>query len=299
MKDENNLEIKSLLEANTQNGQAFDIQSTDELLHNGQTSAYLGTNSLQSDLFPTLPLRGPSGYFINVRRKDINNNKEFELIRNIAQTFDSEPEKTGLTKELLEDLINTYGKENQTKIMNSLIHSIVTDNVNDRVQTFLDTNQFQLPVLPVSDVEKIVFQIVNRQGEVIHASNEKIYQGSKYFVLVPSKYSSQFEILGLFGKVEAPKVEYSNLLWETQKIVFIHNPNPGVESIYVGLRDTENVNRSQAAYSPYVSEVRSQVDYDTGNVNYHVFNRYQLTMNPIQDKSLKERAMLWKFNIQM
>lgn len=287
--------LKELQEsANTLDGLALDIQGTDELLNKGFVSTYLGNKSLQVDIFSHLPLFGPQGFFMNVKRKD--NSKGFEFVRRNQNTLESEPEKTGITKEALEDMIQIFGKETQSKVLSALFDGIVTDKINKEVQDFLDQNACTVQNISVQDSEKLVYNVVKRQGELIHKSNESIRQGHKYFILVPSQHLSQFEILGLFGKVEVPE-EDTNVIWETSKIKIVHNPNPDIQDIYVGILNQEELNRSQCAYSPYKSEIRTQISDVSGDINYHIFNRFQLTMNPVQDKSDVTKAMLWKFGI--
>lgn len=298
--------MKDKLLESTLNGQAVDISTIDELLNNGSLSTYLGMSSLQADLFPTLPLKGPGGQFLNVQRKDVNDNTVFELLRGEVRLFESDPEKTGITKEALEDLIQQHGKENQVKVLNALFTGIINDKINDEVQTFLDNNSFQLNDLTLTpeilmNAERTVYQIVKQVGEIIQTQNETIFKSCKAYCLMPQTYAGQFEVLGLFGKVDTKNCGtkgYSNIIQESKNIAFVINPNPNIKDVYVGFRDLEEPNRSQAQYSPYKSDIRTQVSFESGEINYHIFNRYALTMNPVQDDSSQKTAMMWKFEIK-
>lgn len=293
----NETNLKTLLEQNTKDGLAVDIQDVDELLNNGSISTYLGNSSLQAELFPTLPLRGPGGYFLNVRRKDDQDNKLFELIRGSVQTYESEPEKTGITKEALEDLIAQHGQDNQTKVLNALFEGIINDAVNEKVYEFLEDNSYTVDDLEVEDCERYVQLIIRRVSELLHTQSEGLFRGCSQYCLVPSKIQASFEILGFFGKVDVQGCT-GNVICESNKIRIIHNPDPDAEYVYVGLRSDIEPNRSQAQYSPFRSDIRQAVDYETGNINYHIFNRFALTMNPVQDRSDEKKALMWKFKVQ-
>lgn len=287
---------KHLITESTINGAAIDIQTTDELLNKGSVSTYLGMYSLQADLFPTLPLFGPGGQFLNVRRKDEANNKEFELIRKEVTPFESTPEKTGITREAIEDLIQMHGKQNASKVLNALFEGIVNDEVNATVLNFVDDNSFKVDDIHISNSELYVQKIMRKVARIINKANEGIYRGRKQYCLLPYRFQSQFEVSGLFGKGELEDFD-SNIIVETKKIRFVHNPDPDQEMVYVGLYNENEPNRSQAQFSPYKSDIRQAVSYETGQTNYHIFNRYALTMNPIQDKTDRRNSLMWKFKI--
>lgn len=63
---------------------------------------------------------------------------------------------------------------------------------------------------------------------------------------------------------------------------------------YVGIKDTENPSKSSAVFSPYETQISPVTDPQSGNVNFHIFNRYAITPSPL---SVLNNEMLYKFNI--
>lgn len=291
--------IVSLLEQNTQD----DIQSTDEIV-NPRMLIDLKAFNLQKDLFQELPLHGPTGKLYaatNDAPSPSGSLTDFKVITSDVEVFPSKPVSTGITTEAIQDLISMFGLSNQTELIRLLFDSLAVDVINKETQDFLDTNSQVVSNLVLdssilNNAQLTVFAIVKKVGELVQLQNQGRFITRGQYCLMPPKYQGQFEYISLFNGCQTGPNEETNIIQRSSSIRFVYNPNPNQDSIYVGLYGLNNSSQSQGVYSPHVTEVIETQDYESGNLNYHIFNRFQLSVNPLHD--IQNRPLMWKFDIE-
>lgn len=282
---------------NLLNGAQVEIQGIDSVL---STELFMNLKqySLAQDIFPEVPVNSPTGQFFNVKKKGTHN---FEVIRKDFEVYSNKPDKTGLTQEAYQDLVAIHGQESQDRLFQELFQGILNQDTNEKTQTFLDQESASQDDLDISeevfkDAEKLIYQIVKKVGELVHEANRETIITRKQYCVMPSKFSQAFELLSLYGKIPA-RSDYTNIVQESTGIVFALNPNVDEDSVYVGLRDSNNASKSQAILSPYVTDIQKAESYETGDINFHIFDRYQITQNPLHNKDVS--PMMWKFDINV
>lgn len=284
--------LVQLLETNV----SQDIQSTDQIV-NPVLFKDLKQHNLQTDIFQELELTGYSGALFNQTRKS---SKEFTIIRKEVEVFPSTPIKTGITKEAYEDMAQMYGAKEAERVLRTLFEGIINDDQNEKTLQFLakeskEVTPMSLPGDSKDNAQKVMYHLSKKVGSLIHAINDDRFLTHSQYCVLPSKWSGQIEFLGLFGHQLTTGEQAingsnrTNIVQKNVNLIYVHNPisvdtDQNADYIYVGLINKENLSQSSAVFSPYRTEVVEAEDYESGDVSYNIFNRYQITQNPLHSE---------------
>ena len=271
-----------------------DVATTDENLSVPRMFQQTTVPSLGRQIFSVVPINGPTGALFNIRKKD--DNTGFELLRNEVEVYNSKSISTGITNEVIQDLRSQYGKEAEF-VIGQLLRGLANDAENVHTLAFLDNNSVATDDLMLSDslnAESNLFEITQKVHELILKMNNETLRTYEAFAVIPA--TSLAGVMALSNYVGAANDSNERGLFISQigQTKFYLNPEPTSTTAYVGLRDTTNPSKSSAVFSPYTSDVVVAADPDTGEQNYHIFNRYAITLSPL---STTDNEMLYKFDI--
>lgn len=271
------------------------IETTDQNLSVDQLFQQTGLKSLGRSIFSVVPVKGPTAGLFNLRKKAGTNN--LELVRRNVEVYPSESIATGLTQEVVQDIRNQYGK-NADVIIGTLLRSLANDQENTRTLAFLDANgkaDTDLDLTNSQNAELITFEIGQKVHELILKANTKSTRTFDSFCVLPYQVAASFAALNNYvGGMD--KDEEGLFISEIGNTRFYMNPDITSTTAYVGLLDKRNVSKSSGVFSPYVETVVEAQDPDTGNLTYHIFNRFAITASPLHSTG---DEMLFKFNVIM
>lgn len=290
---ENKLDEEILVE-DTTGANAPNIATTDENLSVDAMFQQSSLPSLGRQIFSVVPMHGPTAALFNIQK---NGADKFVVLRNEVEVFPSKSINSGLTREVVQDLMSQYGKEG-SRIVGNLLKSLTNDQENEKTIEFLEDNCLNVPDLQLTDslsIETNMFEITQKINELVLKANTKNLRTYEGFCVLP--YYAGASVAGLstyVGGAEGEKDERGLFLAQIGQIKYYMNPEPTSTMAYVGLKDSKNSGKSSAIFSPYMSNVTETVDPDTGNETYFVFNRFAITESPLHQNG---NEMLFKFNI--
>lgn len=270
---------------------AADIATTDENLSALQMFQQTALPSLGRQIFSVIPMSGPTAALFNIKKKDAEDS--FELLRNEVEVYASTPISTGVTKEAIQDLRSQYGKE-ASMVVGTLLRGLANDDENTKTLAFLDAEAKAETGLTLSDslnAETNLFEITQKVHELILAMNNKNMRTFEAFAVIPA--AALGGIMGLKGVMDTTEAR-GLFVAQIGLTKFYLNPDATSTTAYVGLKDTMNPSKSSAVFSPYVTDIVEVADPDTGEMNYHIFNRYAITKSPLH---VTDNEMLYKFTI--
>lgn len=294
--DEQVQKLLAILNEDTTGPAAPEIATTDENLSLDKIFQQTELPSLGRQIFSVLPMNGPTAAIFNIKT-DVTNpsDKKATLLRNEVEVYPSDSISTGITQEAVQDIRAQYGMF-ANQIIGKLLRGLANDQENTRTLEFLDAQSLALTDLQLSDslnAEVNLFEITQRVHETILKMNNQNFRTYEAFAVIPA--TALGGIMGLTQYAGGQEDDSDDLLVTViGKTKFYLNPDPTSTTAYVGLKDTRNPSRSSAVFSPYVSTVVESPDPDTGNVNYHLYNRFAITASPLHET---DNEMLYKFNV--
>lgn len=269
------------------------IAQTDENLSVSQMFQQSQLPSLGRKIFSVVPMHGPTAALFNLRKNAAAN--KFELVREEVEVFPSTSISTGLTQEVVQDVINQYGK-GTTEIVGKLLRGLANDQENTKTMEFLEAESKAYTDLQLSDsknAETNLFEITQRVQEIVLKINSKNIRSFDAFAVIPHIPLGGIMALRSYAQGEDFD-EFGLFIAKINGTKYYFNPNATSTKAYVGIKDSQNPSRSSAVFSPYAEDVTMATDTDTGEQNYFIFNRYAITASPLHET---DNEMLYKFNI--
>ena len=263
-------ESTNLLE--TVNGAAVNIAPTDEKLNLQDVYAQLDIPSLGQEIFKVYNQNGPmAGIFALNTIGD-----KFKLLRKNSEVYDSDPINTGISKEAIQDIEAQFGLDAK-KVIAHLLRSLANAQENAKTSEFLNANaQIKTP-LNLSDTSNariVVEEISQRVSEAVIEMNSNGFITYQAAVVVPMKYAASF----MARSREDISANKSFYVGKTGLIKYYTDPDTtNTDTVFVVLKDED---RSGAFFSEYTDDIITAVDYDTGDENLFIFNRFAITANP-------------------
>jgi len=285
-------DIKKILEDTT--GAAVDnIATTDQDLSVGQMYQQKALPSLGREIFSVVQMEGPTAALFNIKKDSLTN--KFVLLRNEAEVFPSESINTGLTREVIQDIKSQYGTEAKN-VIGTLLRGLSNEQENTKTLEFLESNCLAEAGINLetstNKVEANYMNLIQKIQELISRANSKNQRTFEAFAVVPYKCASGVQTLSKYlgGDVDSSGLYIGN----HGKTKFYLNPDSTSETVYVGLKDENNMSKSSAVFAPFADDIVEAQDPDTGEVNFFIFNRFSITASPLHEV---DNEMLFKFSI--
>jgi len=288
------IENKLNLVENTPTPEDPNVAGTDNNLIPDQLFQQTLLPSLGRQIFSVIPTIGPTGAIFNLRNKVGTN--DFELVRSNSAVYPSESIKTGMTQEVIQDIKSQYGK-NAGPIIGKLLRGLANDQENTRTLQFLDANCLAMPGLTLTTAknpELNMFEIIQVVTALVLRANSKTLRTYKAFCVLPYEFGASVMGLNAYVTSGDEKDQDGLFLAQVGKLRFYMNPNATSTMAYVGLKDPANPNKSSAIFSPYLSNVITAIDPNSGQQTNHIYNRFAITASPLHELG---NEMLFKFNI--
>ena len=279
---------------NTIDASSPDIAGNDSNLIPDQLFQQTLLPSLGRQIFSVLPIQGPTSGLFNLRKKAGVN--DFELIRANASVYPSESIKTGLTQEVIQDIKAQYGKS-AGPIIGTLLRGLSNEQENNRTIEFLNSSSLVMSELDLSqpkNAETNTFEIIQAVTSLVFRANSKTLRTYKAFCVLPYEFGASFMGLGAYVTSGDDKQQDGLFVAQVGNTRFYMNPEATSNTAYVGLKDPSNPSKSSAIFSPYVSNVITAIDPNSGQQTNHIYNRFAITASPLHEPG---NEMLFKFNI--
>jgi len=291
---------------NTQGSADVNVATTDENLTVEQMFQQVKLPSLGREIFSVQPMHGPTAALFNVRHRISQpgnlvtpaNANDFQLIRSEVACFPSVAISTGVTQEMIQDLLSQYGSE-ANRIVGTLLRSLANDAENVDTLAFLAANSLVGPSLTLSpatraNAELTLFEVTKRVQELVLKINSTGLKTFEAFAVLPAQELAGVMSLANYAQGEVQESNTSLFVAKIGKTKFYLNPDPLSTTAYVGLLDPFNMSKSSAVFSPYEETVVNGTDPVTGAEHYHIYNRYAITASPLH---IPGEEMLHQFNI--
>ena len=269
------------------------IADTDEIVNIKRLFLQGSLPSLARSALPDLPISGPTGGFVNARKKDGTN--DLELVRNNVEVFPSKSIKTGITREAIQDLRATYGEETD-KYIAMLLRGLANTQENERFIQFLTDNAYSRDDVHLDAPDRsedVFFEISQAVERLVLEMNSKSFRTYESFAIMPYHFAASISATVNYntGGEDYDKLQVSKL---GKTKYYISTDANDTSTVFVGLSDKEDVSKSCAIFNHYVTDLVNAVDPETGNSSIHIFNRYAMTMNPLHTE---DKPMLLTFKV--
>jgi len=286
-------EIKKVITENIIGPNSPNVATTDENITVDEIFQQSSIPSLGRQIFSVIPTNGPTAALFSIRKKTGTTN--FEIVRSDVLVEPSKSIKSGLTQEVIQDIRAQFGKE-ANSIIGKLLRGLANDQENTATLAFLDVSAAPTTDLHLTDAlnaETNLFEITQKVHELILKINSKNMRSYEAFAVIP--YQALGGIMGLSHYIGGDKKEGRGLFITKAGLTkFYINPNAESNTAYVGLKDMTNSSKSSATFSPFRSTVIDTIDPDTGENVYHIYNRFGITLSPLNESG---NEMIHKFEI--
>lgn len=272
---------------------AADVATTDNNLTVGEMFQQSSLPSLGRAIFEVIPTTGPTAALFNLRKKVGTNN--FELVRKNVDVFPSEAIPTGLTQEVVQDIKAQYGVQ-ANEVIGKLLRGLANDQENTRTLAFLNSEcklEEELDLTNSQNAELVTFEIGQKVHELILKANTKSLRTFDSWCVLPYTVAASFAALNNYvGGMS--KDEQGLFISQIGNTVFYMNPDATSTTVYVGLRDFNDPNKSCAVFAPYMETIAEAIHPDTGNLSYFIYNRYAIGSSPLH---VTDNEMMFKFEV--
>lgn len=199
--------------------------------------------------------------------------------------------KTDITQEALDDLAQ-FGKD--FELIEKFVRRASDNDENMKFVQFLNTKSTAMPDLNMTaydstNSENSLFILLKRITEIVSEINKSNYMTFSSYCVVPAKFAS----IPLGQGFNNVSEENELFLGAYKKVRFYLNPDVNDEQIYVGLCSKIESGVSSIIFSPYQYLISKAQDPEAGIEKYFVFNRYQITENPLN------QTKMYKFKIKI
>ena len=277
------------------NGNVF-VTAVDDTTHVTLTADRAGTAFTVTDTGAgTIALVETQINVAYVKPEDASEN--IKIVRSEVAVYPTTAIHTGITQEAVEDVEVKYGKES-INIIGNLLRGLANDQENAKLITFLNAQCKSDAALVLTDsgnAELNLFEITQKVHQLILKINSLNLRSYQAFAVIP--YIALAGIMGLNQYAGGAEGQPTGLLVaKTGQTEFFINPVAASITAYVGIRDRDDSGRSSMVFSPYTNEIIEAVNPDSGEITYHIYNRFALTPSPLH---VTDNEMLYKFDITL
>lgn len=287
------MKLKNQIFEDTSTPAAPGVATTDEILSVDEIFQQSLLPSLGRQIFPILPLHGPTGAIFNIRKKSASN--ELELVRSDVEVYNSTSISTNITQEAIQDIRSQYGKEANI-IIGNLLRGLANEQENTAVMAFLSAQSLADSALQLTDslnAETNFFEITQRVHELVLKINSLNLRSYQAFAVIP--YQPLGGIMGLKSYVQGDKMNERGLfITRIGQTDFYLNPDVTDDNVYVGIHDHDDPNKCSGVFSPYVSKIIDAINPDSGENAFFIYNRFAVTASPLH---VTDNEMFHKFQI--
>jgi len=280
------------IELTQQLNEELSIANTDEIV--GEIIEMKFYNSLAYQICELAPIHGPTGH--NYALIYDKSSHKLKLTRNGVIVHEDGLESTGITREAMQDMYNTFGKSANSFLAKAFA-GISAANENKKLLSTLSTVSTPVSDLTLTtsdNVETMTFEIEQKVSEIILDINGSSYKSLDGFVVIPKKGAAS--VMNILNSVVSQFNSNGNsgglYLGNSGRTKYYLNPDLTSTTCYVGI-NSEIPGMSSLVISPYQHSIIGVKSPDTGNVNMFNINRYAITESAM---SVQEK-MLYKFNI--
>lgn len=287
------MEDKDILLEDTSGATAPNIAPTDEDLSLDNLFQQSSLPSLGRQIFSVIPMHGPTAGLFNIKKK--SGSDAYELVRNDVEVYPSESIHTSVTQESIQDMYNQYGKEAYV-VVAKLFRSLANDQENEKTIAFLQAQCKDVADLNLSNsanAELNLFEITQKVQELVLTINSKNLRSYEAFAVVPTTALGGVMALSKYAGSD-DKDERGLFITKINQTKYYLNPDPTDTKCYVGIKDSLNASKSSAVFSPYMSTLVYSIDPDTGEMGYHIYNRFAITESPLHET---DNEMLYMFDV--
>ena len=268
------------------------IEGIDQNLSVDNIFQQTNIQSLARQVCSTATLTGPTGALFNIIKK---NAEDFKSVRKEVQVYPSTIQKTGITREAIQDLKAQFSKEADL-IIGTLFRGLSNELENEKLLELLNLECKDYGILQLSDssnAELNLFEITQRVHEIVLKMNQKYQRTFDAFAIIPAEALGG--IMGLSQYAGAIKKEERGLfITQIGSTKFYLNPDVTDAKAYVGLKDSDNMSKSSLVFSPYQNQITDAIDPDSGDTHYFLVNRFAITSSPLHELN---NEMLYKFTV--
>lgn len=278
--------LKLLTEESIDGGTGTNAQAdnsgppTDENLSLPVMYQQLATPSLARSVLFDMPLHGPTGALFNMRKKV----DTVELVRSEVEVFPSNPIKTGISVEAMEDMKRQFGVDG-VKSVAILLQGLANEDENDKLITFLASKAVAADNLDLSNSGNAYDNFIEIQqhvSDIVIQMNMKGRRTFKSAVLLPYKLAASIMASsGWLNKFTSNSNEF--YMGGNDLIEYYINPDITATSTFVILKDRYNGSKSAGSYSSYTNYIQESIDSETGDLNYIIYNRFALGISPLHE----------------
>lgn len=268
---------------------APNVETTDENLSVTGMFQQQAIPSLGRQIFGLTKMHGPTAKLFNVRKKDGTN--DLELVHSDVIVENSTSVPTKITAEAVEDIKRQFASS-ASKYIGVLLRGLANDQENTKTLAFLDTNSLDSGAVALSapnEAKKVYDEIAAKVQELVLKANSKNRRTFQAYCVLPytlaSKISAASAIYGREGSIDGLHVATVG----TTK--YFMNPDPAATDVYVGL-SCEDISKCAAVFASYEEDVIKAIDPDSGEENYHIYNRYAIAKSPLH---VAGNEMMFKF----
>jgi hypothetical protein len=274
---------------------AANIATTDENVSIESIFQQGAMPSLAKQIFSVAKISGPTAALFNIRKK--SGSDEFTLLRAEVEVYPSKSINTGLSLETIEDLRSQYGKE-ADQIVGKLLRGLANDGENEKTIAFLESkclSESALVLTDSSNAETNLFEITQRVQELVLKANSKNIRTYEAFCVLPYKLGASISTLSKYAS-DDNSTERGLFLAEIGQTKYYLNPNSDAEKIYVGLKESKNLSKSSAVFTPDQENIITAQDPDSGETVFFIINRFGITASPLHELG---NEMLFKFEVTL
>jgi len=271
------------------------VADADQNLTLSELFVQLKMPSLPRQIFSNVNITGATGGLFAARQKD--NTNDFELVRRNFNLSPSEPIKTGLTLEVIQDMESMYGRDGRDVACN-ILRSIANDAENRQCIDFLKTNCIDEGNVTYSngnDSEKRFFQLTQKVHECILRANSKNIRTFEGWCVMPFQDAASISSIIEYMHGTDETDHKSLYIGKIGYIKYYLNPVVTDENTYVGLKDDKMTGRSSAYFGNFSSDILKVIIQESGAHEFYIYNRFGLALSPVHTI---DNPMLFKFKLK-
>ena len=279
---------------------ASDIASTETRFNIETAFQQLRLPSLARLVFTELDVKSTITKIFNITdRKDEKDPKTEIALKLIHSTLTIPnkvvPLRTKVTLEALEDFEKMYG--DAVPYVAKMLKGVANSRENDDLIEFLKKEAFQDEDLKLSDKlnsETQMFEITNRVQRCVLKMNSRSKRTYHAFAIIPYQFVGSIMTTYAYTTGLNTSKTSELLVADLGIVKYYVNPDPNDTNCYVGLKHPTNESLSSGFFGSYKTFIQQVDEFENGNKQFHVFNRYGMCASPLHTK---EDPMLLKFNI--
>lgn len=278
---------------------ASDIATMESRFNIDETFQQLKLPSLARVVFREMEVKSVITKIFNIVDKTDGNSENEVALKLVYSTLTIpnavKPLRTKVTLEALEDFQRMYG--DPVPYVAKMLKGISNSRENDDLIKFLKKNAIDDEDLKISDMlnsETQMFEITNRIQQCVLRMNSKSKRTYHAFAIIPYKFAAS--IMTTYAYTTGLNTVKSNdlLIADLGITKYYVNPDPTDTNCYIGLKHPTNESLSSGYFGSYKTFIQQVDEFETGNKQFHVFNRYDMCMSALHTA---DDPMLLKFKI--